>query len=100
MTIQEQNGRAIFNPEGELTIFEAAEFRQALLALSEKQGALELNLAGVTRMDSSGVQLVIAACQEMVLQITNVSSAVQEQFEVIGCGAFLNGPTVPSASNS
>ena len=100
MTIQEQNGRIVLQPEGEITIFEAADFHQALLTLSEKPGELELSLSTVSRMDSSGVQLVVAACQEMILQITNVSSAVKEQFEVIGCGEFLNVPTVGTQSKS
>ncbi|MDT7041898.1 STAS domain-containing protein [Candidatus Nitronereus thalassa] len=100
MTIQEQNGRIILQPEGELTIFEAADFRQALLGLSEKPGDLELNLANVSRMDSSGVQLVVSACQEMILEVTNVPSAVKEQFEVIGCGKFLEGPAISSVMKS
>jgi len=62
MTIQEQNGRAVLQPEGELTIVEAAEFREAFLALSAKPGQLELNLANIERVDSSSVQLVVAAC--------------------------------------
>lgn len=97
MKIQEENGNATLQPDGELTIFEAADFREALLALSAKPGHLELNLANVERMDSSSVQLVVAACQEMALQITNVCAAVQEQFETVGCRNFVNGPIDPSA---
>lgn len=89
MIIQDENGRSVLQPEGELTIFEAAELREAFLALSAQKGDLELNLANIERMDSSSVQLVVAACQEMALTITNVPSAVGEQFEVIGCGKFL-----------
>lgn len=92
MTIQEQNGCAVLQPEGELTIFEAADLRDAFVALAAKLGELELTLAKVERMDSSSVQLVIAACQEMTLKITNVSPGVREQFEVIGCGKFLHEP--------
>ncbi len=91
MTIQEQNGRAVLQSEGELTIVEAAEFREAFLALSAKPGQLELNLANIERVDSSSVQLVVAACQEMALHIADVSPGVQEQFDMIGCGKFLNG---------
>ena len=92
MTIQNQNGRAVLQPEGELTIFEAADFREALLALGAKDEQAELSLAKIERIDSSCVQLVVAACQEMALHISEASPAVQEQFEVIGCGKFLNGP--------
>ena len=100
MTIQEQNDRAILQPDGELTIFEAGEFREALLALSAKKGESELSLTNIERMDSSCVQLVVAACQEMALHITDVSPGVQEQFDVIGCGKFLNGAADSSESKS
>jgi len=56
-----------------LTIVEAAEFREAFLALSAKPGQLELNLANIERVDSSSVQLVVAACEEMALPIADVS---------------------------
>lgn len=100
MTIREQNGRAVLQPAGELTIFEAAEFREALLALSGKEGAPELSLTNIDRMDSSCVQLVVAGCQEMALHITDVSPGVQAQFEVIGCRKYLNGVVDSSASES
>ncbi len=96
MTIQERNDRAALQPDGELTIFEAADFRDALVALSAKHGQLELDLANIERMDSSSVQLVVAACQEMALHITNVSSAVRDQFEIVGCAKFLERPVDPS----
>ena len=98
MTIQEHNGRTVLQPEGELTIFEAAEFREGFLSLSAKEGNLELSLANIERMDSSSVQLVIAACQEMPLHITGVSPSIREQFDVIGCGKFLEDPVHSSES--
>lgn len=100
MTIQEQNDHAVLQPEGELTIFEAAELRDAFVMLGAKSGELELSLANVERMDSSSVQLIIAACQAMTLKITNVPPGVREQFEVIGCGKFLHESTESSAGNA
>ena len=100
MAIKEKKDRAVLQPDGELTIFEAADFREALLDLSTKEGQLELSFANIGRVDSSCVQLVVSACQEMVLQVTNVSAAVQEQFDVIGCGKFLAESSAPSAGNT
>jgi len=100
MTIQEQNGHAVLQPVGELTIFEAVELHEAFIALSAQPGQLELSLANIERMDSSSVQLVVAACQEMALNITDVPPVVQEQFNAIGCGKFLHGAEVPSAPKS
>lgn len=92
MTIQEQNGCAVLQPEGDLTIFEAAEFRDALVELSAKKDKRGLSLAKIERIDSSCVQLVVAACQEMALHISDASSSVREQFDRVGCGKFLNPP--------
>ncbi len=56
-----KSGINVHIPEGDLTILETAEFREALLALQEKEGPIELDLAQVHRMDSSAVRLVVAA---------------------------------------
>lgn len=92
MTIQEQDGRAVLRPDGELTIFEAAEFHDALLALCEKDAKREINFSQVSRIDSSCVQLIVAASHEVPFHVTEVSSALRQQFESIGCEKFLNGP--------
>ena len=88
MDIEMQDGRAVLQPKGDLTIFEAAEFRQGLLTLSEKQEPIELCLSHVQRIDSAGVQLIVNAHREMNLQVTGMSPKLQERFETIGCGQF------------
>jgi len=50
--------------EGEFTIYRAAELAEAMkasLAQVPSGGAFELDLSGVTEMDSAGVQLLLAA---------------------------------------
>ena len=54
MIIQEQSGVHVLHPEGDLTIFEAVEFREALLSLLTHEGPLELDVSEVERVDSSG----------------------------------------------
>ncbi len=61
MEVVTRGGSRVLSPKGDLTIFEAAEFREALLVLHEKGGPGELDLAQVHRMDSSAVRLVVAA---------------------------------------
>ena len=61
MNIVAKSGINVLIPEGDLTILETAEFREALLALQEKEGPIELDLAQVHRRDSSAVRLVVAA---------------------------------------
>ena len=47
--------------DGEMTIYRAAELRGLLLNALAGEGPLELDLADVTEMDTSGVQLLLAA---------------------------------------
>ncbi len=61
MNIVAKPGINVLIPEGELTMLETAEFREALLALHEKEGPIELDLAQVQRRESSAVRLVVAA---------------------------------------
>ncbi len=61
MDVVTRGGSLVLSHKGDLTIFEAAEFREALLVLHEKEGPIELDLAQVHRMDSSAVRLVVAA---------------------------------------
>jgi len=85
MEVTEQLDRHVLHPEGDLTIFEAAEFREALLALSKHEGLLELDVSGVDRVDSSGIQLLIAAAQDSRLAITGMTDSVGEKIASIGC---------------
>lgn len=45
---------------GEMTIYHAAELREALLAHVPASGSLALDLSAVDEIDSSGVQLLLA----------------------------------------
>ena len=61
MDVVTRGGSRVLSPKEDLTIFKTAEFREALLALHEKEGPIELDLAQVHRRDSSAVRLVVAA---------------------------------------
>ncbi len=61
MDVVTRGGSRVLSPKEDLTIFKTAEFREALLALHEKEGPIELDLAQVHRRDSSAVRLVMAA---------------------------------------
>jgi anti-anti-sigma factor len=47
--------------DGELTIYRAAELKDVLLAPLMRHEALELDLSGVTEIDTAGVQLLLLA---------------------------------------
>ncbi len=91
--------------EGELTIYRAAELRtclQSALAGVAAGGALELNLAGVTEMDSAGVQLLMAARKsaravQSELRLVAHSPAVLAVFETLDLAAHF-GDALPAAA--
>jgi anti-anti-sigma factor len=77
--------------EGELTIYRAAELcetLQATLAALPPGADLTLGLAGVTEMDSAGVQLLIAARKSAAaagraLRLRDPSPAVADVFATL-----------------
>ncbi|GJL53243.1 MAG: hypothetical protein NPIRA02_03750 [Nitrospirales bacterium] len=85
MDVKEQTGVHVLRPEGDLTIFEAAEFREGLLALVKHDGPCELDVSDVERVDSSGIQLLIAASQYGAVRITGMTSAIREKIIGVGC---------------
>jgi len=55
------DGGATLRLSGELTIYHAADLKQALLPLAADAGAWTLDLSGVTDIDSAGIQVLLAA---------------------------------------
>lgn len=85
---------------GELTIYRAAELQQQLqAALQHGGGSLEVDLSGVTELDTAGLQLLIAlkkSAQEAggQLSLTGHSAAVIEVFELCNVAALFGDPLV------
>jgi anti-sigma B factor antagonist len=81
--------------EGELTIYSAREYKQTLLMALRDTDALEVDLSGITEIDSSGVQLLAllrqaaskSACK---LCFTTPSPAVREVSELLDIAAWFN----------
>ncbi|MGB0911835.1 MAG: STAS domain-containing protein [Nitrospirales bacterium] len=89
MKIQERSGLPVLHPEGELTIFEAALFKEALQDLCKHEGSIELDLSDIERVDSSGIQLMVAAAQDSRLVITGMNDGVSEKITAIGCESLV-----------
>ena len=89
MDIQTKSGVAVLCPEGDLTIFEATEFHKALVQLHEQDSPLGIDLSNVERIDSSGIQLILAGLKKKEMTITAVQSSVRERFVKVGCGALV-----------
>jgi anti-sigma B factor antagonist len=86
--------------EGELTIFRAMELKPLLLAEPLPE---EIDLAGVSEIDTAGVQLLMlvkraALAQQRVLRLVGHSPAVMEVFEMLNVAAFFGDPLVMASS--
>ena len=79
----------ILRPIGDLTIFEAARFHADLVSLHQRKGPLVIDLGGVDRMDSSCVQLMVAATRSGRVTVQGYSSRIRDKFEQIGFAQFL-----------
>ena len=82
---------------GELTIDSAAAARETLLAQMRPDATLELDLAGITEIDSAGLQLLMSAKlhargQGGELRLTAHAAGVLELVELLDVGAWLGDP--------
>lgn len=73
---------------GEMTIYRAAELRQAM-AEHMARGGLRFNLAQVTEFDSAGLQLLAAAASGAAragarIEVLDPPACVQEVFDLCG----------------
>ena len=85
--------------EGEMTIYQAAELHSQIQAALQQERALELNLAGVTELDTAGVQVLMMAkktaqADGRALHLVAHSHTVQEVFELLRVASFFGDPMV------
>lgn len=71
-------------PAGDLTIFEAAEFKSGLLKLFENEGLVSLDLSKVTRVDTSIIQLLWAARKQGRMFVSGVTQDLQSKLAQLG----------------
>ncbi|MED5621997.1 STAS domain-containing protein [Ideonella sp. BN130291] len=82
---------------GELNIYRAAELKAQLLAALDGAPALELDLSGVTEIDSAGVQLLMLArrsalARQRALRLVGHSAAVNDVFQLLDLHAYFGDP--------
>ncbi|MEO5341919.1 MAG: STAS domain-containing protein [Gammaproteobacteria bacterium SHHR-1] len=83
----------------EMTIYTAAQIKEDLLGNFNQSQGLELDLAQVQELDSSGVQLLMMLKRESKekgkpLHLVNHSQAVIEVFELLDLSAHFGDPLV------
>ena len=71
-------------PSGDLTIFEAAEFKESLLAVLANDGLVCLDLADVKRVDTAAIQLMWAARKLGRLLVTGIPQELQTKLTRLG----------------
>jgi anti-sigma B factor antagonist len=85
--------------EGEMNIYRAAELKDTLLGKLRPAGTLEVDLAGVSELDSAGVQVLLLAKRSAqaigcTLRLVAHSPAVLEVFELLDLSAQFGDPLV------
>ena len=80
---ESQNPRHLA-PTGDLTIFEAGEFKSALVKLFTNEGLVSLDLGGVARVDTSAIQLLLAARKQQRMFVSGISGDLQGKLTQLG----------------
>lgn len=88
-----------FTIEGEMTIYNALELKERLLAPLDQCPHMEIDLAGVSEIDSVGLQLLVLAKNEAKargknLSISGHSPAVLEVLELCNLESFFGDPVL------
>lgn len=73
-----------FAPKGEITIFEAGEFKDSLAKLFTNDGLVSVDLSGVSRVDTAAIQLLLAAKKQNRMFVSGISQDVQARLHQLG----------------
>ena len=79
--------------DGEMTIYRAADLKTTVLEALRKTRVLEIDLSGITELDTAGLQVLMlakqtAAADQRELRLLQHSPAVVEIFEMLDLVAF------------
>jgi len=73
-----------YEPDGDLTIFEAASFKERLAELLFGEGAVTLDLSKAGQVDCSALQLIVAASRSDRLSLIGASRDIGQKLERLG----------------
>nr|WP_179676096.1 STAS domain-containing protein [Duganella sp. 1224] len=79
--------------DGEMTIYRAADLKVTVLEALRKTRVLDIDLSGVTELDTAGLQVLMlakqtAAAEQRELRLLGHSPAVVDIFEMLDLVAF------------
>ena len=94
-----------FAIEGEMTIYNALELKDRLLTHLDQCPHMEIDLSGVSEIDSAGLQLLVMAKNEVTargktLSISGHSPAVLEVLDICNLEGFFGDPVLIRAPES
>ena len=87
---------------GELTIYSVTEIKSALAEVIGKTSAIEVDLAGVTEIDTAGLQLMLIAKRhpDCELRFVNHPPEVLRLIDLANLGGAFGDPLFIAASQS
>ena len=85
--------------EGPMTIYEAAENKRTLLEALGRGAELEIDLSGVSEMDTAGIQLLLLVKREGTkankrVRLTAHSHASLDAIDLFELGGYFGDPVV------
>lgn len=106
MAAERQDAVASLRIEGEMTIYRAAELKQQLLAALTAGSTLQVDLSGVTELDTAGLQVLMLAKKTAQsagaeLHLVAPGPAVVDVLEMLNLSAWFGDQlaTPPSTSS-
>lgn len=96
---QIENGVHRVRVEGEMTIYQALELKQELMQYLHDCIEMEVSLAGVSEMDTAGIQLLVLAKREAArlgrpIRLVEHSPATLEVMDLLNMAAYFGDPVV------
>jgi anti-anti-sigma factor len=93
---------SVLRIEGELTIYQAVDLKQRLFA---EPAPVEIDLAGVTEIDTAGLQLLLLARKNALatgreLRLVRHSPAVIDLFDLLDVAGWFGDPMIIDAAAS
>jgi len=105
ITSKLDSGTTLLTLSGEVTIYGAAELKQALQQAVAGGAVVHVSLAEVTEMDTAGFQQFYLAKREanarkQTFHLIEHSAATREVLDTFGMGAYFGDPVVIPASSA
>lgn len=102
ISARHENGICRLQIEGEFTIYNAQQIKDGLLEHLAASNEIELDLGGITEMDTAGFQLLLAAKREgtrlgKTVRYVSHSQAALEVIDLYNMAAQFGDPLLISA---